>query len=157
MKQCSRCKEIKTQEHFNKDKRTKTGLTCHCKSCVAYYCKTRNGKLDRKSINAQASIWKKNNPDKVRAQQIKQNFGLSYDAYLNMLVSQNHSCAICKTHIIPYGSKQETDMIANVDHCHTTGRVRGLLCRRCNTALGLFKDNSTAIRLAADYLEKDIK
>ena len=46
------------------------------------------------------------------------------------------------------------DKVANVDHCHTTGKIRGLLCRKCNTAIGLLNDNATVLRLAAEYLDE---
>lgn len=154
MKQCTRCKEIKSLDQFNKDKKTKSGFTYHCKLCVSHYCKTRNGVVDRKHINKMASEWKKANPEKVRAQQIKQNFGLNYESYLQMLQSQNNSCAICNTSLIAFGSIDQTDIIANVDHCHVTGKVRGLLCRKCNTALGLFNDNENVIEKAALYLKE---
>jgi Recombination endonuclease VII len=153
VKQCSRCKETKPLSEFNKDKRRKDCLTYHCKKCVSYYGKTRNGVVDRKHINELGQIWKKKNPDKVRAQWVKQMFGLSYTEYLSLYEKQHASCAICKTPLLLYGSKDDTDKIANVDHCHTTGKVRGLLCRKCNTALGLFNDNITAIKMAAEYLE----
>lgn len=154
MKQCTRCKEFKPLDQFNKDKKTKSGLTYHCKSCVSHYCKTRNGVVDRAAINTQARVWKKANPHKVRAQQIKQNFGLSYDDYISLLEKQHHSCAICKTSLLPFGSVNQTDIIANVDHCHTTGKIRGLLCRKCNTALGLLNDNVDVIVAAATYLKE---
>lgn len=154
MKQCTRCKEVKSLDQFNKDKKTKSGFTYHCKSCVAYYCKTRNGKVDRNHINTQNRLWKQANPDKVRAQQIKQNFGLSYNEYIQKLENQKNSCAICKTPLIPFGSINDTDKISNVDHCHTTNKIRGLLCRKCNTALGLFSDNIDTIIQAANYLKE---
>ena len=59
--------------------------------------------------------------------------------------AQGGLCAIC-------GRKQPEKWLA-VDHDHETGVIRGLLCSRCNSGLGQFKDNPDRLRLAADYLE----
>ncbi len=75
---------------------------------------------------------------------------LSDSEYMYMQLGQKHVCAICK--------KEET--VKNrgkirclaIDHCHTTGKVRGLLCSRCNTGLGLFKDNPEYLQNAITYL-----
>jgi Recombination endonuclease VII len=64
--------------------------------------------------------------------------------YRRMLSKQNGACAICKQVF------QET---LAVDHCHTTGKVRGLLCRKCNTGLGNYGDDPGRLREAAAYLE----
>lgn len=62
-----------------------------------------------------------------------------------MLDEQNGVCAICKF-------KPKT--VFHVDHCHSTGKVRGLLCINCNMALGLLKDNKMFLSQAIDYLSK---
>lgn len=99
------------------------------------------------------NIWNKNNPDKVRATQLKIKFGLSWDDYINMYANQQGSCAICKTPLALYGSKEDKYKIANVDHCHSSGIVRGLLCNKCNVGIGALMDNPTVLRNAAEYLE----
>lgn len=65
-----------------------------------------------------------------------------------MLTVQDGRCAICK------GDKPSLrgSRAWSIDHCHTTGRVRGLLCNECNVALGLFRDNVDSLLAAADYL-----
>jgi hypothetical protein len=62
----------------------------------------------------------------------------------NMFEEQDGRCALCKEKFV--------DGNDNIDHCHTTGRVRGLLCRFCNTTLGTMKDDIDRIQNAADYL-----
>jgi hypothetical protein len=71
-------------------------------------------------------------------------YGLTTEDYGRMLARQNGACAICKQVF------QETPA---VDHCHTTGKVRGLLCRKCNTGLGSYDDEPGRLREAAAYLE----
>ena len=61
-----------------------------------------------------------------------------------MLIEQEKRCVICKRNVI-----------LRVDHCHTTGKVRGLLCHNCNTGLGQFKDNIDNLKMAIKYLEKN--
>ena len=62
-----------------------------------------------------------------------------------MLEHQNECCLIC--------NKNDEKALC-VDHCHKTGKVRGLLCNKCNKALGLFNDNIELIKVAASYLER---
>ena len=71
-------------------------------------------------------------------------YGITYKQYQTMLRTQKNCCAICK---------QEAAKTLAVDHCHKTGKVRGLLCSLCNTALGMFKDDVTAITRSLEYLK----
>ena len=74
--------------------------------------------------------------------------GLTLEEYDQLLSSQGGVCAICKTPPKPGGRR------LNVDHDHKTGKVRGLLCHRCNRALPWMSDSSDRLRAAADYLEQ---
>ena len=69
--------------------------------------------------------------------------------YKKMLEGQGGKCAVCG---INPGDNPYARL--NVDHCHTTGKVRELLCGGCNGAMGLVKDNPDTLRKLADYLEK---
>ena len=75
----------------------------------------------------------------------KWKYGISNDEFHRMLIEQHGGCAICKT---PLWAGIKTC----VDHCHHTGKIRGLLCGNCNSALGLFKDNIPFLMAAEDYL-----
>lgn len=77
---------------------------------------------------------------------IKQ-YGLTPEDYARMLEEQNGVCAICKKEC-PTGQR------LSVDHCHDTGKVRGLLCRNCNRGLGSFKDDRNAVLAALLYLNR---
>lgn len=78
----------------------------------------------------------------------KLKFGVTDEDYQRMRKEQNDSCAICGTDT-PGGRGDW-----HIDHCHTSGKVRGLLCFPCNTSLGHFKDNIETLANAIAYLEK---
>jgi len=75
----------------------------------------------------------------------KTRYNISLEEYNNLLKLQNNSCDICK---LP------NDKLV-VDHCHTTGKIRGLLCTQCNSGLGMFRDNIPNILEAINYLNKN--
>ena len=77
-------------------------------------------------------------------------YGITFAELNERIKEQNESCAICK---IPF-NKLDPHSI-NIDHDHRTGKVRGILCLNCNQGLGQFKDNSTNLRIAAEYLENN--
>ena len=82
---------------------------------------------------------------------LKKQFGMTLEAYDQMLAAQNGVCAICRkpeTAKDGYGGVKRL----SVDHNHETGKVRGLLCGRCNTGLGFFKDNPDVLAEATAYL-----
>ncbi len=72
-------------------------------------------------------------------------YGLTAEQYTTLVSEQNNQCAICSK---TFKSTKET----HIDHCHTTGVVRGLLCTDCNLGLGRFKDNYELLVKAHDYL-----
>lgn len=78
-----------------------------------------------------------------------QTYGLTESQYQAMLASQGGKCAICET---TQGRRKSTDHPLYVDHDHATGKVRGLLCQPCNSALGMFEDDVARLRKAIAYL-----
>lgn len=79
-----------------------------------------------------------------RAYILKTKYGLTPEDYETMVENQGGRCLICN---------KAPDKSLNVDHCHTTGKVRGLLCWDCNTSIGKLKDDPEAMRRAASYVE----
>jgi hypothetical protein len=75
-------------------------------------------------------------------------FGINADQYEAMLKEQNEVCAICQ-------QKEPCNRVLAVDHCHSTNRVRGLLCTNCNMALGKFQDNIDYLKRAIEYMERE--
>lgn len=80
---------------------------------------------------------------------IRYKYGLSLEAYQAMLEGQKHVCAVCMK---PNTRKGDTRLM--VDHCHVTGRVRGLLCHNCNAALGMADDDPDLLERLAEYLKE---
>lgn len=76
-------------------------------------------------------------------------YNLTQDHYIELHKSQKGSCAICYTDLNELKSND-----IHIDHNHSTGAVRGILCRFCNNGLGMFRDSAKALRSAIDYLEK---
>lgn len=81
---------------------------------------------------------------------IKGIYGITIDEYFEMLTTQNHTCKICKKE--PLKTK-ETNQRLVIDHDHSTNRVRGLLCNRCNNLLGWCSDQIELLQKCINYLE----
>jgi hypothetical protein len=84
---------------------------------------------------------------------IKRTYDLTEEQYKELLQSQNNSCAICGSD----HNKTTKSEYMFVDHCHDSGKVRGLLCSPCNSALGSFEDNIKFLENAIEYLKKHDK
>jgi hypothetical protein len=95
-------------------------------------------------IDCDASLRAKRS-EKARWARIKKEYRLSEDQVIAMLRSQSQACAICGTDI----SKQY-----HIDHCHHSGKVRSLLCSKCNQAIGLFDEDQSKLQKAADYIRR---
>jgi len=82
----------------------------------------------------------------TKAHWILRLYGLSWTAFNDILDKQGRACAIC-------GKTDWNGRGPHVDHDHVTGKIRGVLCNHCNTALGMIKDDPKIARAIADYLE----
>jgi hypothetical protein len=91
--------------------------------------------------------WRQKNPGESRRQQLWHKFRITPEEYDKLLMLQNGVCAICKKSC-PTGRQLA------VDHCHVTKQIRGLLCVLCNNSLGGFKDDTTILQQAIEYLRK---
>ncbi len=141
MKTCRECKLGVDQVIFPKHPGFKDGLDSICKKCKSE--KERNRYIEnRETILAKQRDRIRNGDGKKY--DLKRKFGITLEQYHDMVILQNGVCAICK--------KVDEDIKLSVDHCHTTGKIRGLLCRRCNMALGLFGDDTQRMKSAIEYL-----
>ncbi len=94
--------------------------------------------------------WRKKNPEKLKNQLLKSKFGITLEQYNSLIEKQEGRCAVCGIDGCPTGRALA------VDHCHETKEIRGLLCARCNTMLGLSKDNIKTLKNAIVYLERQL-
>ena len=137
-KWCSKCRLYKDEREF---------YTKHtaCKRCVLLGKKEKYQKDSnyRTAILAASSAYQKSHPEKAKDKSLKQRHGITRQQYDMMLESQEGVCAICgqpETKII-----KGTVCRLHVDHSHVTNEIRGLLCGKCNVALGAFNDDISVV------------
>ena len=146
MKICNKCNVIKSFEDFYKQKKGKFGLCGRCKECMqAYYNKRYSENPDK--IRAIQKKYYDNNPTAKRNTMLKYYYKLSREEYDILLMKQNNSCGICKTHI------NDLNRDFDVDHSHETNKIRGLLCPKCNKGMGLFNDDVKLLENCLKYLK----
>ena len=104
----------------------------------------------REVLRASNARFKAHNPEKVatasRKSHLKLNYNMTLRQYADVLAAQNGVCAIC--------GKPSVKQKLNVDHNHATGKLRGLLCWKCNVGIGHFDEDLSSLRKAIKYLEK---
>ena len=142
---CSNCKVEKTIDEFEPAKVYADGFRGQCRAC------RNNWNISwRKRTGYKNSA--PHDPKKYRERRLLKEFGLGTGAYDLLYESQSGRCAICQ--------KKEQDVVhglLRVDHCHTSGKVRGLLCASCNLGLGMFRDCKAALAQAIKYLDDKIE
>lgn len=125
-KMCPACKFWKPVKDFFKDASRPDGFHAYCSVCLkqrAYAARDLTKKRYRFSA-----------------------YGLTHEAYTDLVNSQDGKCAICKI--------EPGEIRFHIDHCHTTGEVRGILCINCNRALGCFRDDTDLLSAAISYLNR---
>lgn len=106
----------------------------------------------REQVKNQARKWNAKNPEMKRSGRLKRTFGISLDQYQELLKAQGNKCAICDKQRTGVKTKGKRENSLHVDHCHTTGKVRGILCNNCNAGIGHFKDSPELLKNAILYL-----
>ena len=158
LKRCSCCKNSKPYSDFYRNKNMRDGFANYCKDCLL----SSNKKWKERNPGAVVETAKRyfeKHKEKIRQRvrdkhikdpsirkfaSIKKNYGLSRRDYESILEWQGGGCAFCK----------RNDIQMHVDHDHSTGRVRGILCHLCNTGLGLFRENTDVMNRAICYVSK---
>ena len=140
-KQCSKCREPKPLTAFNRCSAAKDGLQWQCRVCVkAYYKPSEVTEASRERSRQRmflANLRERN---------------LTLQAYDDLLEAQGHVCALCGQGEM--AKRRGRIRRLCIDHDHVTGRVRALLCNKCNALLGQADDLPERLRSAADYLER---
>ncbi len=145
-KTCPRCHKTKPVSDFGmRSGRQAKYVRSQCRVCVATYNREKRRALsrtDRDALNERYRAYRQSHPDVFRAIHLRKR-GSSPEAYAAQLAAQDGVCAICG---------QSSRLV--LDHDHSTGQQRGLLCSACNTGLGLFADDPSRLLAAAAYLER---
>jgi glutaredoxin-related protein len=139
MKKCTKCGEVKPLDQFSNHIRHKDGKRFRCKACEAV--DSKEAKLKKLSEDYEGTRLKE------REQNLKRMFKMSIETYDEKLKAQGGVCAIC-------GGLCKSGRRLSVDHNHTTGKIRDLLCGNCNGGLGKFLENPELLLKAADYIRK---
>lgn len=131
MKTCTSCKQEKPLDSYSTNKMGKDKKQPMCKACL----------LDRQ---------RKRRSGRNTAQ-LKYQYGLTLEQYNGLLTSQDNKCFICKSDFDfnSMGAKHPC-----IDHNHTTGQVRSILCRNCNTALGHAKESISILEAMIYYIKE---
>lgn len=130
-KVCSNCSIQKSIENYNTNKNTKDGFRNQCKKCDFKVKKQREKLHPEYKARRKRSdlLWR---------------YGLTFETYSKVLECQSNKCAICSVGLVN----------PQIDHCHTTNLVRGILCVNCNLLLGNSKDNIQILQSAIIYLKR---
>ena len=113
------------------------------------YCRLKRRERYLKNKERDRALVKqylKDNPHKIKQYNLKSNYGITLQTFKEMLKNQDNKCAVCKRLF-----EKESD--ACVDHCHKTGKIRGLLHSNCNRAIGLFEENIETLKNTIEYLK----
>jgi len=143
LKTCKRCGKVKFTTQFHKTKkksnRNYLGFTTYhyanCKDCSKFDSAEWRKKNSRTAISSAAAL----------SRRVKV-YGITEAEYIEMYKNQNGKCGVCGVPAI------ELDRSLAIDHCHSTDKVRGLLCSKCNKGIGLLGDNSVILEKALEYI-----
>jgi len=150
--ECATCKRNLPVNGFYKSKATYSGLEHRCKECgLARKRKTYNENPEsRVKIKRRSVIYHHKNKDKQnharRRNALIGNYGITIADYDRMFEEQEGNCKTC--------GLPEINQRLSIDHCHETGKVRGLLCSRCNMILGHVEENTETLWKMIEYLRE---
>lgn len=139
MKKCNKCKKQKPKKEFYIDKRY---------NIPASYCKECSSSIGKAWYEKQKILYPHKFYKYKKNERLKKRYGIDLQEYSSLLKKQKYKCKIC-------GDKKKANKDAlPVDHCHKTGKVRGILCPTCNAGLGSFKDSEKLLKQAIKYLKE---
>jgi len=167
MKNCSRCKQNLSVDEFGTSEALKCGYDSRCKKCNAernklHYKEVKNSLstaetlLKKEKQKLYKRIYYTQNKERLKRNANSYNtenyykiyYGITKEEFIRKLSKQDNKCAICNIEI-----GEESQLKANLDHCHLTKKIRGVLCRYCNIGIGQFKEDIEIIKKAVNYLE----
>lgn len=131
LKRCAKCTENKPLDEFGVKKFNKDGLNHYCLLCERKRCQTTYSRPEYK--------------ERVKYKQIFRLYGLTKEQYLSKLEQQEYKCAICSMVL-------SNDKDTHIDHCHSTGKIRDILCKKCNHLLGSVNDDVEQLQKYINYI-----
>jgi hypothetical protein len=153
---CRKCNQEKSLSEFTKNRTLPSGHTNDCKKCTNAYLKNRrdsNPEIAQRTRESGAR-WRAANPEADKRKYLMRKFNITLEEYKDLLNKQNGVCAICgEKESVLRRAKSGQEMLA-IDHCHVTGKIRGLLCFKCNTGIGALGDSVEGLERALSYLRK---
>lgn len=129
MKTCIHCNKEKHEQSFHVSGNGKRGNVCHA-------CK------NKRYLASNPEYKKRSN----RRKHLRESYDMSISDYQLLHDAQSGLCAICNLELKLY-----------VDHCHDTGKIRGLICNKCNSAMGFLNDNPELLKKAYEYLVRGLE
>jgi hypothetical protein len=166
VKRCNVCGELKPLEDFYKAAGMRDGHRNDCKSCnlaaraakyadnpAPYIARVKKWQQENaERLNAYHREYRKRPERKAREREtyLLRKYGIKVEDYDRRLEEQGGVCAICK-------EARPEERTLHVDHDHVTGKIRGLLCFRCNNAIGDLRDDIELVFRMLDYLDRDLE
>jgi len=139
LKRCTICKKEKPLTDYYNCKACKDGKGYRCKTCDskarAKYYQENETSLEKRTLRGRRAKYKK--------------YGITSEEYIKLNKEQRGCCRICGSTETRSSSHE-----LSVDHCHTTNKIRGLLCNNCNRGLGLLGDTAGSVLKAYEYLKR---
>lgn len=145
-KSCSHCNKTLPIEKFYKLSRG--GVRADCISCSSLRNKNYYTK-NKKELTSKSKAYALENKEKIKNDKMRRKFGIAIEEKILLFAKQGNKCAICGC------TENNVGRDWDIDHCHKTGKIRGILCSNCNRGLGLFQDSSEYLKQACTYLENN--
>ncbi len=139
---CYTCNVMKDITEFHKNNKMIKGRVNQCKKC--HYNRLQIDRADPNKRDRFLYYYRSNS--------MFRRYGINVEQYEDLVNKQNNKCLICENEPVKNGVKQNQSL--HIDHCHKTGKIRGLLCHLCNRAIGLFRERSDIIQKALIYLDE---
>lgn len=144
---CKRCGKSKPLIEFYK----RLDKEARCKTCVSEIRK-QSYSSDPEKVKARVKKYRIENPEKIRDCKLRQAYGVGLNYFQAKLKKQGGACGACKRNVKSVWRGKEVNMA--LDHNHETGEPRGVLCIKCNRALGLLEDDQEIISGLLSYIKK---
>lgn len=146
LKKCSRCKKKKPRTEFYKNKAKGDGLKAYCKKCSKILDKDYRERNPEKIKQIRKTSNERHlTPTKKFNYRLRSVYNLSRAEFDNLYDKQKGKCKLCR-------KKIKVSKSVHIDHNHKNGKIRGLLCSKCNLGLGHFQDNAEVLLRASKYI-----